>query len=124
MLGSEKKRVFRELRSEVVKRRERLGDYAEGVMQGMLKTFQEKMIERASSLERKIKNQSVIAQEVKNQYKKMDVLMTDAVDLISGEASQNISQMVNERVRDFKEEVRQMIDDHLEDSFEVFTAKS
>ena len=123
LFGSEREKVLRGLRSEVEKRREKLRDYAGGVMCGVNKAFQEKMIERSSSLGRKVKNQSVSTREVREQYKRMDLLMTDAVDVITGEAPQNIAQMMSDRVRDSKEEVRQTIDDHLENSFEGYTAK-
>ena len=119
----EKRGVIRELKSEVMKCRESIRSYAEGVIHGVNKEFQERMVERASNWERKMKSQSLAMKELKEQHKKVDLLMSDAVDTISGEAAQNIEQMVKERVSDFKEEVRQMIDSHLEDRFEDFSAK-
>ena len=81
------------------------------------------MIEKASILERKTRTQSTSAREAREQYRKLDLLMTEAVDVITGEASRNLPQMANDRVRDFKEEARQVLDDHPEDSFEEYTAK-
>ena len=123
MYEMEKRGVIRELKSEARKRRESMRSYAEGVIHGVNREFQDRMIERASNWERKMKSQSLAMKEMKEHYKKVDFLMSDAVDTISGEASQNIAQMANERVSDFKEEVRQMIDSHLEDRFEEFSAK-
>ena len=114
---------MREMKREVRKCRESIRSYAEGMIQGINKEFQEKMLERAKEWERRMKTQNTHVRQLMEQCEKVDDLMSDAVDTVSGEAAENISQMVNDKVREFKEEVRQMIDSHLEDRFEEYSAK-
>ena len=49
--------VMREVKREVRKCRESIRSYAEGMIQGINKEFQEKMLERAKEWERRMKTQ-------------------------------------------------------------------
>ena len=103
--------------------RGKLSVYAEGIMFGANKAWQEKMVEKAKNVERKVREQNEVVKFVKDQFDKTGGVLHEAIDWLRGEVAENVEERVRIRVEGFKEEVRAMIDEYLDDRIEEFVVK-